>query len=127
MLSHADSRARYDAKGKEGLEEVTHTCSCMLLLLHMPCTCTRPPACARLQVNFMEASTFYQMVFGSENFEDFVGELQVCAPCAPLSPSAPEAAASTLCAICTLYAPSRHPLRTPTVLPCAAGVSRINV
>ena len=32
VLSHADSRARYDAKGKEGLEEV----------------------------NFMEASTFYQ-------------------------------------------------------------------
>merc|ERR1719424_968640 len=49
VLSHADSRARYDAKGKEGLEEV----------------------------NFMEASTFYQMVFGSENFEDFVGELQL--------------------------------------------------
>jgi len=33
VLSHADSRARYDARGKEGLEEV----------------------------NFMEASTFYQV------------------------------------------------------------------
>ena len=49
VLSNEEARARYDARGKEGLEEA----------------------------NFMDASTFYQMVFGSENFEDFVGELQL--------------------------------------------------
>ena len=49
VLSNEEARARYDARGKEGLDEA----------------------------NFMDASTFYQMVFGSENFEDFVGELQL--------------------------------------------------
>ena len=49
MLSNADARAKYDARGKEGLDEMA----------------------------FMDASQFYQMLFGSEEFDDFIGELQL--------------------------------------------------
>ena len=49
VLSNDDTRAKYDAKGMEGLEGA----------------------------NFMEASAFYSMIFGSEGFEDLIGELQL--------------------------------------------------
>ena len=49
VLSNADARAKYDARGKEGLDEMS----------------------------FMDASQFYQMLFGSEEFDDFIGELQL--------------------------------------------------
>ena len=49
VLSNADARAKYDARGKEGLDEMA----------------------------FMDASQFYQMLFGSEEFDDFIGELQL--------------------------------------------------
>ena len=49
VLSNADARPKYDARGKEGLDEMS----------------------------FMDASQFYQMLFGSEEFDDFIGELQL--------------------------------------------------
>merc|ERR1719498_643737 len=49
VLSNEESRAKYDARGKDGLDEMS----------------------------FMEAGTFYQIIFGSEQFDDFIGELQL--------------------------------------------------
>jgi len=49
VLSNEDARARYDANGTEGLEGG----------------------------EFMDPATFYVLIFGSEQFEDFVGELQL--------------------------------------------------
>ena len=49
VLSDDDQRARYDAKGLDGLD----------------------------QTAFMEASTMYAMLFGSEKFDDLIGELAI--------------------------------------------------
>ena len=51
VLSNEDTRARYDAKGMEGLADQ----------------------------NFMDPSTMYAMLFGSEKFDDLIGELQIAA------------------------------------------------
>ena len=49
VLSNEDSRARYDAKGMDGLDDQ----------------------------KFMDPSTMYAMLFGSEKFDDLIGELQI--------------------------------------------------
>ena len=50
VLSNDESRARYDAKGLEGLDD---------------------------NLKFMDPSTMYAMLFGSEKFDDLIGELQI--------------------------------------------------
>jgi len=60
VLSHADSRARYDARGKEGLEEVNF----MEASTFYQARCRGDKGRYRRdveEVNFMEASTFYQV------------------------------------------------------------------
>ena len=49
VLSNEDARARYDAKGLDGLDDQ----------------------------KFMDPSTMYAMLFGSEKFDDLIGELQL--------------------------------------------------
>jgi len=49
VLSNPQLRAKYDAQGKEDLDSM----------------------------NFMDSSTFFSMVFGSEQFEQFVGQLKL--------------------------------------------------
>jgi len=51
VLSNDDARAKYDAKGLEGLQDTA----------------------------MMDSSTMYAMLFGSEQFEDLIGELQIAA------------------------------------------------
>ena len=51
VLSNEDARAKYDAKGLDGLKDT----------------------------QLMDASTMYAMLFGSEQFEDLIGELQIAA------------------------------------------------
>ena len=97
VLSNEEARARYDARGK-GLEEA----------------------------NFMDASTFYQMVFGSENFEDFVGELQLASLVASMDGDEPSmnggsssSASASACAtklvelLATAYEPPARSQRHP--------------
>ena len=50
VLSNEESRAKYDESGKAGLDQPT---------------------------GFMDPSTFYMLVFGSDGFETFIGELQL--------------------------------------------------
>jgi len=52
VLSNEETRARYDAKGLDGLDE---------------------------HQKFMDPSTMYAMLFGSEKFDDLIGELQIAA------------------------------------------------
>jgi len=51
VLSNEDARAKYDAKGLDGLKDT----------------------------QLMDSSTMYAMLFGSEQFEDLIGELQIAA------------------------------------------------
>jgi len=51
VLSNDDTRARYDAKGMDGLDEK----------------------------KFMDSTTMFAMLFGSEKFDELVGELQLAA------------------------------------------------
>jgi hypothetical protein len=50
VLSNDEARARYDLKGMDGLED---------------------------QMKFMDPTTMYAMLFGSESFDDLIGELQL--------------------------------------------------